>query len=96
MQILNITIFNVRGLRDNVKKENLVTDMKRYFVDIACLQETKIKNGLNSENITCSPTKEDAYGLGFIVNEKWKNNTHKQWKENDTIVILELNPTYIK
>ena len=48
--------------------------MKRYFIDIACLQETKIKNGLNSENITCFPTKEDAYGLGLIVNQKWKNN----------------------
>ena len=52
--------------------------MKRYFIDIACLQETKIKNGLNSENITCFPTKEDAYGLGLIVNQKWKNNIHKQ------------------
>ena len=51
---------NVRRF-DDVKKYNLVIDMKRYFVDIVCQQETKIKNGLS---------KEHAYGFGFIVNEK--------------------------
>ena len=71
-------------------------DMKRYFVDIACLQKTKIKNGLNSEKITCFPTKEDRYGFRSIVNEKWKNNIHKQWKENVRICILQLNPPDIK
>ena len=35
MQILNIATFNVRGLCDDVKKDNLVIDMKRYFVDNA-------------------------------------------------------------
>ena len=66
-----------------------------YFVDIACLQETKITNGLNSKNITCFPTK-DAYGLGFIVNEKWKNNIHKQWGKNDGIAIIQFNLPKIK
>ena len=56
----------------------------------------KNKNVLNKENITCSPTKEDAYGLGFMVNGKWKNNIHKQWKVNDRIGILQLNPPYMK
>lgn len=59
-------------------------------------QETKIKNGVNSEKVICFPTKEDAYGLGFIVNEKWKNNIHKQWKEDDRIAILQLNPPDVK
>ena len=59
-------------------------------------QETKIKNGVNSEKATCFPIKEDAYGLGFIVNEKWKNNIHKQWKEDDKIAILQLNPPDVK
>ena len=57
--------------------------MKRYFVDTACQQETNIKKGLNSEIITCFPTNKDAYGLGFTVNEKWKNYIHKQWKGNN-------------
>ena len=42
------------------------------------------------------PTKEGAYGLGFLVNEKWKNNIHKQWKENDRIAILQLHLPNIK
>ena len=54
------------------------------------------KNGINSENISCFPTKEDVYELGFIVNEKWKNNIHNQWKENDRIAILQFNPPNIK
>ena len=56
----------------------------------------EIKNGLNSENIIHFPTKEDANGLGFTVNEKWKNNKHKQWKENNNTAILHLNPPNIK
>ena len=54
------------------------------------------KNGINSENISCFPTKEDVYELAFIVNEKWKNNMHNQWKENDRIAILQFNPPNIK
>ena len=95
MQILNIAT-NARNLCDDVKKENLVTDMKSYFVGIAYLQETKIKNGLTSKIILCSPNKEDAYGLEFIVNEKWKNNIHNKWKGNDRIPILHLSPPNIK
>ena len=54
------------------------------------------KNGINNENISCFPTKEDVYELAFIVNEKWKNNIHNQWKENDRIAILQFNPPNIK
>ena len=49
----------------------------------------KNKNVLNKENITCSPNKEDGYGLGFMVNGKWKNNIHKQWKENDWHIAIK-------
>ena len=39
MWILDIATFNIRGLCDDLVKENLIIDMKRYFVDIACQQE---------------------------------------------------------
>ena len=60
------------------------------------LQESKIKSDLNSENITCFHTREDAYGLWFIINEKWKNSMHNQFKGKCKITILQLNPLNIK
>ena len=56
-----------------MKKENLVIDMKKYLVDIASLQKTKIKNGLNSENITCFPTK--VFGRHSMLTR----NENKKW-----------------
>ena len=43
MQVLSIITFNVTGLFDNAEKENLAIDVKRYFAEMASLQETKIK-----------------------------------------------------
>ena len=60
------------------------------------LQESKIKSDLNSENITCFHTREDAYGLWFIINEKRKNSMHNQFKGKCKIAILQLNPLNIK
>ena len=45
MGVLSIGTFNVRGLNDDQKKLNLALDMKKYNVDICCLQETKISKG---------------------------------------------------
>ena len=74
MKNFSIATFNVRGLCDDTKKQQLATDITKYKVDIACLQETKIKKGCD-ENILnhqlhCFPTKEIAHGNGFVISEK--------------------------
>ena len=43
MQVLSIITFNVTGLFNNAEKENLAIDVKRYFAEMASLQETEIK-----------------------------------------------------
>ena len=43
MQALSIITFNVTVLFDNAEKENLAIDVKRYFVEMASIQETEIK-----------------------------------------------------
>ena len=39
----SVGTFNVRGLTDETKKEQLARDVSRYDVDVCALQETKIK-----------------------------------------------------
>lgn len=88
MKTLSVTTFNVRGLVDDSKSDCLINDVIRYNIDVGCLQETKIKKGcdetLNGTLLTCFPTREAAYGLGFIVSSKWTDKIYKQWKVNNT------------
>ena len=87
----------MRGLNDESKQVDLARDINNYGIDIASmllLQETKIKKGCNETVekclLECLPTKEKAYGLGFIVNNDWKQHIHKQWKVSDRIAVLQL------
>ena len=45
--------FNVRGLTEEHKQELLHEDLKKYRLDVCCLQETKIKTVLDV-NLTIS------------------------------------------
>ena len=38
---MNIASINVRGMRDPVKREEIITQMDSNRIDIMCLQETK-------------------------------------------------------
>jgi exonuclease III len=94
MKSLNIGTFNVRGLCDEKKKDNLAEDLAKYNVDVVCLQETKISEGTdcnirNSRLITLKSTNKH-HGNGFIVSSKWKENIHPVWKVSDRIAVLQL------
>ena len=39
---MKIASINVRGMRDQVKREEIVTQMDANGIDIMCLQETEI------------------------------------------------------
>ena len=91
-----VATFNVRGLNDEIKRRSLKEDVDRYGVDVCCLQETKIKDGIE-ESIDnyelCSfETGQKAYGLGFIINKKWSSRIHRKWKVDDRMAIIQLNP----
>ena len=45
----NIGTFNVRGLTSDIKKESLNQDIEKLNVDVCCLQETKIKKGIDTQ-----------------------------------------------
>ena len=46
----NVTIgsYNIRGLTDKLKKVQLSKDLKFYNVDMCCVQETKITEGIDT------------------------------------------------
>ena len=94
MKRLNIGTFNVRGLRDDNKKDNLADDLAKYNVDVICLQETKIGEGADcnfrsSRLITLKSTNRHHWN-GFIISPQWKENIHRVWRVSDRIAVLQL------
>ena len=78
---LNLATFNVRGLRKESKRNNLADDLEKYKLDVCCLQETKLHEGLdrnvNNNRLICLPSESAQYGSGFFVSSKLVNHIHK-------------------
>ena len=76
------------------KQEQLTLDIKKYNVDICCLQETKIKKDEQTEidgsRIINFNTNVKDYGNGFVITKKWKESIYKYWKVSDRICVLQL------
>ena len=90
----NIATFNVRGMANDYKKEQLIRDMTTYNVDVCCLQETKLAQGINKDikdhKIIAFESKQIEYGNGFVINKKWKDFIYKFWKVSDRVCVLQL------
>ena len=85
---------NVRGLNSDLKKEHLDNDLLKYKMDIICLQETKIKEGIdinlqNSRLITF-PTQKGHYGNGFIIKKNRSKEIHRVWMVDERICVLQM------
>ena len=90
----NIGSFNVRGLSEETKQKSLAKDMMKYNVDVCCMQEMKISNGIDinieKHRLISLPSECKHYGNGFIVSPKWKDSIYKYWKVSDRISVLQL------
>jgi exonuclease III len=90
----NIGTFNVRGLVNGYKQEQLSRDIEKYKIDICCLQETKIRDNtdtiVNGHRLITIQTNCQYYGNGFLISSKWKNSVHNYWKISDRIAVLQL------
>ena len=68
--------------------------MERYKIDVCCLQETKLKDGIDTTiqgyRFISLPSTSKYYGNGFIVSPKWTNYIHSYWKVSDRISVLQL------
>ena len=83
--------FNVRGLTQGFKQEQLSRDMFKYKLDVLCIQETKMKELLNIDidgnRLLIMNSNSIHHGTGFMVSKKWKDNIHKFWRVNDRIAV---------
>ena len=91
---LNIGTWNVRGINSNLSKQRLEEDLNKYKLDVICIQESKIKEGIeiniNRSRLICFETECRHYGLGFLINESWKNNIHRVWSVSDRVAVMQL------
>lgn len=90
---LSIAKFNVRGLTKQNIQLQLTRDAERYGTDIICLQETKIKKGLDKNicdeyRLISLPTNQRHYGNGFLVSKRVQ--IHRYWKVSDRIPVLQV------
>ena len=98
---LTIASYNIRGLTDKLKKVQLTKDLKFYNVDVCCVQETKITEGIDINirdyRLICQKTNQKDYGNGFLIHTRLEQHVNKVWKLNDRISILEIQmkPQYV-
>ena len=87
---LNFSTLNVRGLSTEVKQNTLVKDLVDYKIDICCIQEAKIKEGVDKNidiyRLIVLPSENTHYGNGFIVRNNL--NIHRYWKISERISVL--------
>ena len=85
--------FNVRGLTEDTKKEQLVRDVHQCGVNACALQEAKIENAgvhrVNESVIITFVSKNKHCGNTFVVPKKWQESTHKYWRESNRICVLQ-------
>ena len=90
----NIGTFNVRTLQSEIRKEQLSKDLDSYNLDLLCVQETKIQDGvdrnINNHRLICFSSDSRFYGSGFFIHKKWTNNLFRTWKVSDRICVLQL------
>ena len=93
MREFNLASFNVRGLTQSYKQKQLAMDMLRYQIDVCCLQETKIQDGIDTKvdgyRLISLPSKDSYYGNGFIISPKWTNNIHRHWFVSERISVIQ-------
>ena len=85
---------NVRGLREEQKRGHLAADIDSYKLDVLCIQETKIKEGIDcnigKHRLIAFDAENTHHGVGFVVANKWRENLHKLWKVSHRIAVMQL------
>ena len=96
VDILNIATWNTRGLSKREKQERLGEECIRYNIDIAGIQETKVRAPeekilKTKHKLIFLEQKESSHGgLGFIVSNKMKDNINSYKYINDRIATLDI------
>ena len=88
---MHIGSFNVRGIKSEIKKVNLIDDVIQYGCSILAIQETKIQNLdriIKKYRLITFKTECINYGLGFVLSPKINSSLHSSLRINDRIVYI--------
>ena len=94
MKLLTAT-FNVRGLTQMYKQEQLSRDVTKYKIDILSIQETKTRENIDKyigkNRLICFETGENrSHGNGFVISGKMAEKVNRYWKVSDRICVVEI------
>ena len=92
---LSIATFNVRGLTQEYKQEQLSRDLTKYKIDIISIQETKIKEDMDrnigQNRLICFSTgANSSHGSGFMISRKMAPMVNRYWRVSDRICVVEI------
>ena len=96
LKCFSISTFNLRGMIKEIKQNQLDDDMERYEIYIMCIQETKMKEGMNinlkNSILITFPTncRPISTGIGFLINKRWKDSVYRVWQEGERICVMQL------
>ena len=81
---MKIASINVRGMKESATREQIIQQMVRHNIDIACIQETSIPNSCSETRdshtfifSSDAPHDKEDWGVGFCYKrscEKYRTN----------------------
>ena len=96
-ETIKVASINVRGMRDPVKREDIITQMETNGVDIMCLQETKIpdpcyevRKGYTFASSSTS-TDREHWGVGLCYKNDIETYRNYYRQVSSNMVAMELN-----
>ena len=69
------------------KTEKIEFSDRQYAISAGC------DENINNHRLICIPIDNKAYGLGFMIHDRWKNNIAKVWKVSERISVTQFNIT---
>ena len=93
---LNIGTWNLRGLKDKIKQQELGKECLRYKIDLLAIQETKLKEedeeDINKDyKLICIPQKKGKHGgLAFLFKRKLESFIGHHEYVSDRVAYLDM------
>ena len=86
-----IASINIRGMKESAKREQIIQQMARHNIDIACMQETNIPNSCSEARdrhtfvfSSDAPHDKEDWGIVFFTSEPLKSTARTTYKSAAT------------
>ena len=96
-ETIKVASINVRGVRDPVKREEIITQMETNGIDIMCLQETKIPDSCYEVRkgytfvFSSTSTDREHWGVGLCYKNYIEQYRNYYRQVSSNMIAMELN-----